>query len=91
MARQGRLGTNQNLPKIKITGIHLIGMYLIGVHLTGVHLLHLLQVRATRGRAGLDFWKFLICLGRHTTVLGGMWWCVMVPPNGSVSFGHFGS
>jgi hypothetical protein len=21
---------------------------------------------------------------RHTTVLGGMWWCVMVAPNGSV-------
>jgi hypothetical protein len=21
--------------------------------------------------------------GRHTTVLGGMRWCVMVPPNGS--------
>src|SRR5437762_3358923 len=26
----------------------------------------------------------LICPGRHTTVLSGMWWCVMVPPNGSL-------
>lgn len=53
--------------------------------LTGVHLMgaHLLQACATRGRAGFDFRTILICPSRHTTVLGGMRWCVRVPPNGS--------
>jgi hypothetical protein len=53
------------------------------VSLTGVHLIgvHLLQACVTRERAGFDFRKFLICPGRHTTVLGGMRWCVIVPPN----------
>jgi hypothetical protein len=37
-----------------------------------------LQACATRGRAGFNF---LVCPGRHTTMLGGMRWCVMVPPN----------
>jgi hypothetical protein len=72
-------GRNRNFPNIKVTAIHLISIYLVGVHLTGVRLL---QMCATRGHAGFDFRRFLVCPRRHP-VLGGTWWCVMVPPNGT--------
>jgi hypothetical protein len=70
-------------------GVHLLSKHLIGGHLVG---------RASRGRAsyghtylmGVDLPGRIATLilppgspPRHTTVLGGMWWCVMVAPNGS--------
>jgi hypothetical protein len=67
-----------------------IGLHLTGVHLTGVYLrrashrrtsltsvyrrVQLLNVRV------LIFGNFLICAGRHTTVLNGMQWYVLVRP-----------
>jgi hypothetical protein len=51
-----------------------------GVHLTGAHLLQAytsyrhIQLLDT----GFDFRTNLICPGRHTTILSGMRWCVMM-------------
>jgi hypothetical protein len=65
---------------VHLTDVHLLAVYLTGVHLTGVHLL---QVYISYRRVQLVGVRVLICPGRHTTVLGSMRWCAMVPPNGT--------
>ena len=44
---------------------------------------HLLQAYISYRRVQLVGVRVLM-FGRHTTVLGGMRWCVMVPPSGSL-------
>jgi hypothetical protein len=73
------------LTGIYLTGVHVMDVYPIGMYLTG----YISRRRASYGHTyvmggypvvvylmGVDLSGYLT---RHTTVLSGMWWCVMWP------------